>query len=112
MDRKQQDALLARDRTNAGESRAAKDAEYYNSVRNTGAITPSAVKEGTAEFSAGLADNTPVKFYRIIRYHMSKPAQFRPELRGLTLEQAQAHCQNPATQGKDWFDGYVEDTGT
>ena len=25
---------------------------------------------------------------------------------GLTLEQAQTHCQNPSTSGEGWFDGY------
>lgn len=25
---------------------------------------------------------------------------------GLTLAQAQKHCENPKTHGKNWFDGY------
>lgn len=25
---------------------------------------------------------------------------------GLTLEEAQAHCNDPATHGEGWFDGY------
>ena len=29
---------------------------------------------------------------------------------GFTLEQAQAHCQNPNTSGDGWFDGYEEET--
>ena len=29
--------------------------------------------------------------------------------RGLTLKQAQTHCQDPATSGDGWFDGYDED---
>lgn len=28
---------------------------------------------------------------------------------GFTLEQAQAHCQNPNTSGDGWFDAYEED---
>jgi hypothetical protein len=30
-------------------------------------------------------------------------------VRGLTLEQAQAHCQRDDTHGDGWFDGYRED---
>ena len=28
---------------------------------------------------------------------------------GLTLEEARAHCSDPATQGDGWFDTYVEE---
>jgi hypothetical protein len=28
---------------------------------------------------------------------------------GLTLEQAQAHCEDPATSGDGWFDGYEKE---
>jgi hypothetical protein len=27
----------------------------------------------------------------------------------LTLEDAQEHCNNPRTKGKDWFDGYEQE---
>lgn len=36
---------------------------------------------------------------------------------GLTLEEAQAHCEDPSTEGKasdgtvDWFDGYEREGG-
>jgi hypothetical protein len=53
--------------------------------------------------------------YKILRYR--KPSfspsgrilTRRPRViqRGLTLEQAQAHCSRPETKGKDWFDGYT-----
>jgi len=29
---------------------------------------------------------------------------------GLTLEQAQSHCQDPKTHGDGWFDGYEEES--
>lgn len=28
---------------------------------------------------------------------------------GLTLEEAQEHCNDPDTQGDGWFDGYTEE---
>ena len=28
---------------------------------------------------------------------------------GLTLEQAQEHCNDPATEGDGWFDGYTRE---
>lgn len=49
------------------------------------------------------------KTYRIERFF----ADDRPSetvVRGLTLEQAQAHCDRDDTQGDDWFDGYYEET--
>jgi hypothetical protein len=53
--------------------------------------------------------------YVIIRYHHPDGGS-RTELikEGLSLAQAQAYCQDPATSCKDgptsnwWFDGYVE----
>ena len=29
--------------------------------------------------------------------------------KGLTLEEAQAHCQDPRTAGAGWFDGYEKE---
>ena len=47
--------------------------------------------------------------YNIIRFyapHLDKAN--RTILRGLTLEQAQAHCKNPQTRKDgEWFDGYT-----
>ena len=42
--------------------------------------------------------------YQIIRFRQGG----RPKTRktGLTLEQAQAHCQRDDTSGDGWFDGY------
>jgi len=46
--------------------------------------------------------------YKIIRMFQDD----RPSIimyTGFTLEQAQAHCQNPNTSGDGWFDGYDEE---
>lgn len=46
--------------------------------------------------------------YKIVRFKFE--GRKRTIATGLTLEQAQKHCQNPATKGtkngKPWFDGY------
>jgi len=42
--------------------------------------------------------------YKIIRFRFK--GNNRVIKRGLTLEQAQAHCNDPATSGDGWFDGY------
>lgn len=57
--------------------------------------------------------------YKIIRHYFSDNKTNRVIKRGLTLEQAQAHCQDPSTHlteemgepdpEKWWFDGYTED---
>lgn len=46
--------------------------------------------------------------YKIVRYY----ADDRPKevlLTGLTEEQAKQYCSNPATKGRDWFDGFTEE---
>ena len=45
--------------------------------------------------------------YMIIRFRFN--GDNRVIKRGLTLEQAQAHCKDPATSGDGWFDGYEEE---
>ena len=47
------------------------------------------------------------KTYKIVRFHKDKPSQVH--MRGLTLEEAQAHCRDEKTHGPDWFDGYTEE---
>ena len=42
--------------------------------------------------------------YKIIRFHFDCTNTVIKK--GLTLEQAQAHCKNPATSNELWFDGY------
>jgi len=61
--------------------------------------------------------------YKIIRTYLRGDKRARTILRGLTLEQAQAHCRNPETSSRTctrpdrkritkrngpWFDGYEE----
>lgn len=45
--------------------------------------------------------------YRIVRYHFDGDNQTIAH--GLTLEEAQAHCNRPDTHGSGWFDGYVQE---
>lgn len=56
--------------------------------------------------------------YKIIRFTFNDdhPDNHRIINRGLTLEQAQAHCNDEMTNGEDkargqWFDGYEEEAG-
>ena len=46
--------------------------------------------------------------YKIIRYRWE--GKNKVMRRGLTLEEAQEHCNDEATHGDGWFDGYVEET--
>jgi hypothetical protein len=42
--------------------------------------------------------------YKIIRFRFN--GSNRTIKKGLTLEEAQAHCQSEKTSGEGWFDGY------
>jgi len=44
--------------------------------------------------------------YKIIRFRINGDNEVIKS--GLTLEQAQEHCQCDDTHGKGWFDGYIE----
>ena len=61
--------------------------------------------------------------YRIVRFYFHRPGYSRTIARGLTLEQAQAHCSSPETSSSTatgpaarartrrvgpWFDGYTD----
>lgn len=45
--------------------------------------------------------------YMIVRFHRDGDNEIKE--RGLTLEQAQEHCQRDDTHGDGWFDGYKEE---
>lgn len=46
--------------------------------------------------------------YKIIRFYQdNRPSKVVKT--GLTLEEAQAHCQSDDTHGPGWFDGYDEE---
>lgn len=46
--------------------------------------------------------------YKIVRFYQddNKPSEIIKT--GLTLEQAQKHCQDPSTSGDGWFDGFED----
>ena len=46
--------------------------------------------------------------YVIVRYHRDGPSQVIKA--GVTLEEAQEHCNDPSTSGLDWFDGYISES--
>ena len=45
--------------------------------------------------------------YSIVRFHQSLDTPNETIVRGLNLDQAQAHCNREDTHGDGWFDGYV-----
>lgn len=51
---------------------------------------------------------SPKTTYKIIR--MRADGDHRVVRRGLTLEEAKAHCSSPKTHGEGWFDGYEFET--
>ena len=46
--------------------------------------------------------------YRIIRFKHKGPSS-RVIKKGLTLKEAQKHCNDPSTRGQGWFDGYSKE---
>lgn len=44
--------------------------------------------------------------YRIRRFFQQEDRSAETIVRGLTLAQAQAHCQRDDSHGEGWFDGY------
>ena len=46
--------------------------------------------------------------YRIVRFY--KEGELSEVIkRGLTLEEAKAHCQSETSRGENFFDGYTEE---
>jgi hypothetical protein len=45
--------------------------------------------------------------YKIVRFFFNEDSEDRET--GLTLEEAQEHCQRDDTHGDGWFDGYTEE---
>lgn len=48
--------------------------------------------------------------YRVVRFY--RDSWLTPQevvTRGLSLEEAQAHCKREDTRGDGWFDGYEEE---
>jgi len=48
-----------------------------------------------------------MKTYKIIRFRFK--GSNRVMQRGLTLKEAEEHCNDPSTSGDGWFDGYEEE---
>ena len=78
-----------------------------------------------ARFAVGwhCSTNIGTMAYTIVRNYFSKSGRGRVIIRGLTLEEAQAHCSNPETSSKTatsakaraitrrngaWFDSYTD----
>ena len=45
--------------------------------------------------------------YKIIRFFQDE-RESQTIKKGLTLEEAQEHCNDTKTEGIDWFDGYTK----
>ena len=49
-------------------------------------------------------------YYKIVRFYADNSKPSRVIDRGLTLEQAQEHCQDPSTEKAGvYFDGYTKE---
>ena len=60
------------------------------------------------DYPDGTRVSTWPQTYTIVRFRFEGDNEVIK--RGLTLEEAQAHCQRDDTHGDGWFDGYREDS--
>lgn len=78
---------------------------------NNEPLSPAAVSATRALINALLdvADEPHVeeKTYKIVRHRFNENNEVVRT--GLTLEEAQAHCNDESTHGDGWFDGYAEE---
>ena len=44
--------------------------------------------------------------YKIVRLYQDRDKRSRTMKKGLTKKEAQAHCRDPKTSGKGWFDSW------
>lgn len=47
--------------------------------------------------------------FRIVRFYQDPDWESVIVKKGLSLAEAQEHCQREDTHGKDWFDGYEQE---
>jgi hypothetical protein len=70
-------------------------------------ITEAALAELDADLRKTVKPKTTAR-YKIVRFHRDMDNQI--VTRGLTLEEAQAHCRRDDTKGDGWFDGYEQES--
>lgn len=47
--------------------------------------------------------------YRIVRFYKDPDKESEVVEEGLSFDAAKRHCENPATSGSDWFDGFQKE---
>lgn len=59
----------------------------------------------------GLMSSKPTSndTYKIVKFTFKGPPKAVRGKRGLSLAEAQAHCQRPDTRGEGWFHGYIKE---
>src|SRR5262249_1984409 len=55
---------------------------------------------GTHAAERGIETERPGKLYKVVRMYQDRDKRSRTMKRGLTLQQAQAHCQDPETSSR------------